>query len=75
MSNLAGMAGPGPGMPNPRMSTFSLATTANPLQNVAPPEPSDDPEPSDAEVLTVLRKYLAQQDLMSVYVFHSFVVR
>jgi len=69
MSNLAGMAGPaGGGMPNPRMSTFSLATTANPLQNVAPPEPSDDPEPSDGEVLAVLRRYLAQQDLMSVYV-------
>jgi chitin synthase len=69
MSNLAGMAGPtggGGGMPNPRMSTFSLATTANPLQQAAPLEPSDDASPEDGEVLAVLRRYLAQQDLMSV---------
>jgi chitin synthase len=67
MSNLAGMAGPtGGGMPNPRMSTFSLATTANPLQASAPLEPNDDPAPEDGEVLSVLRRYLAQQDLMSV---------
>ena len=64
MSNLAGMASGG--MPNPRMSTFSLATTANPLQNSVPLEPSDDPSPEDGEVLSVLRRYLAQQDLMSV---------
>ena len=55
-------------MPNPRMSTFSLATTANPLQTSAPLEPSEDPSPEDGEVLSVLRRYLAQQDLMSVYV-------
>jgi len=68
MSNLAGMAGPtgGGGMPNPRMSTFSLATTANPLQASVPLETSDDPSPEDGEVLSVLRRYLAQQDLMSV---------
>jgi chitin synthase len=65
MSNLAGMANGG-GMPNPRMSTFSLATTANPLQGSVPLEPSEDPSPEDGEVLSVLRRYLAQQDLMSV---------
>jgi hypothetical protein len=59
MSNLAGMA-------NPRMSSYSLATTANPLQAAIPLQPSEDAEPSDAEVLGVLRRYLAQQDLMSV---------
>jgi chitin synthase len=59
MSGLAGMA-------NPRMSSYSLATTANPLQAAIPLEPTDDPEPSDTEVLGVLRRYLAQQDLMSV---------
>jgi chitin synthase len=69
MSNLAGMAGPGGGgMPNQRMSTYSLATTANPLQHAGPVEPSEEAEPSDEEVLSVLRRYLAQQDLMSVSV-------
>lgn len=51
-----------------RMSSFSLATTANPLASGPPPIPSSDPSPSDDEVLSVLRRYLASQDLMSVYV-------
>ena len=51
-----------------RMSSFSLATTANPLGSGAPPVPSSNPSPSDDEVLGVLRRYLASQDLMSVYV-------
>lgn len=60
MSGLGAMGG-GRGM-----STYSLATTANPLMQSAPPQPSDNPDPSDDEVLGVLRRYLASQDLMSV---------
>lgn len=62
-SNLGGMAAP-PGLPT-RMSTFSLATTANPL-GAAPLLPNETANPGDEEVLSVLRRYLASQDLMSV---------
>jgi hypothetical protein len=33
-----------------------------------------DPSPSDEEVLGVLRRYLAAQDLMTVYVHHFIVI-
>ncbi len=49
-----------------RMSTYSLATTANPLGNAAPPAPSENSNPSDEEVTGILRRYLTSQDLMSV---------
>lgn len=62
MSGLGGMAG------NRGMSTYSLATTANPLMQSAPPQPSENPDPSDDEIMMVLRRYLSSQDLMSVYV-------
>lgn len=58
-----------PGLAGQRgVSSYSLATTANPLMPSAPPQPSDNPSPSDDEVLGVLRRYLGSQDLMSVYV-------
>ncbi|KAG8831172.1 hypothetical protein FRC17_003530 [Serendipita sp. 399] len=45
------------------MSTFSMATSINPLMNSAP---SLNPNPSDEELLNVLRIYLSTQDLMTV---------
>ncbi|KAG8825644.1 hypothetical protein FRC19_010848 [Serendipita sp. 401] len=45
------------------MSTFSMATSINPLMNSAP---SLNPNPSDEELLSVLRLYLSTQDLMTV---------
>ncbi|TDL30141.1 chitin synthase [Rickenella mellea] len=65
---------PGPGAPAPSagvapqmtgqrpMSTFSIATTANPLSA----GPSLNPDPSDDEVFMALRNYLSTQDLMTV---------
>lgn len=53
-----GGGGLGGGMQNPRMSTFSLATTANPFA-AAPPSQSTDP--TDEEVLAELRHYLSSQ--------------
>ena len=53
-----GGAGLGGGVHNPRMSTFSLATTANPF---ASNPPSDSTDPSDEEVLSELRHYLSSQ--------------
>jgi chitin synthase len=68
MSGLGGY-----GMPQTRMSSYSLATTANPLGGGPPLPliPNGDPKPSDEEVMSVLQRYLAQQDLMSVYVLLS----
>ena len=43
------------------MSTFSLATTANPFAG-----PSMNANPTDEELFTALRNYLSTQDLMSV---------
>lgn len=58
-SPLAGM--------QPRASTYSLATTANPFgvssQGL---QPNTDPSPTDATVLSVLKTYLNSQDLMTV---------
>lgn len=61
MSNLGGMGGGNRGM-----STYSLATTANPLMQSAPPQPSENPDPTDDEIMMVLRRYLSSRDLMSV---------
>jgi len=44
-----------------RMSTFSLATTANPFAG-----PSTSTNPSDDELFSALRNYLSTQDLMTV---------
>jgi len=44
------------------MSTFSLATTANPFAST----PSQSTDPTDEELLQVLRIYLSTQDLMTV---------
>ena len=43
------------------MSTFSLATTANPFAG-----PSLNPNPTDDELFAALRSYLSTQDLMTV---------
>jgi chitin synthase len=51
--------------PQQRMSTFSLATTVNPFAG-GPSTPSSNPNPSDEELFTALRQYLATQDLMTV---------
>ena len=72
MNSMSGLAGYGNLDVQDRMSTFSLATTANPLASAAPLMPNGDPNPSDEEVLSVLRRYLASEDLMSVYVHSSF---
>ncbi len=45
-----------------RMSTFSLATTVNPFAS----GPSNNPNPSDEELVNALRHYLSTQDLMTV---------
>ena len=44
-----------------RMSTFSMATSVNPFAG-----PSQSTDPTDEELLGVLRHYLSTQDLMSV---------
>ncbi|GJJ06868.1 hypothetical protein Clacol_001064 [Clathrus columnatus] len=44
-----------------RMSTFSMATSLNPFLN-----PSQSTDPTEEELLGVLRHYLATQDLMTV---------
>lgn len=54
------------GAVDPRMSSYSLATTANPLTSAPPLVPSEDPNPGDDQVALVLRRYLAAQDLMRV---------
>jgi chitin synthase len=43
------------------MSTFSLATTANPFLG-----PSNSTNPTDEELTNALRNYLSSQDLMTV---------
>ncbi|KAF8509357.1 chitin synthase [Hysterangium stoloniferum] len=55
----AGLGGPPPAMG--RMSTFSMATSVNPFAT-----PSQSTNPSDEELLEVLRHYLGTQDLMTV---------
>ena len=68
MTNLGGMAMG----PQARMSSYSLATSANPfasnlnLSGAAELPVNDQTQVSDEEVLSVLRRYLSQQDLMSV---------
>lgn len=52
------MGGGHPGMNNHRMSSFSLATTANLFATSAP---SDSTDPSDEEILAELRHYLSTQ--------------
>ena len=49
------------GMQQRPMSTFSLATTANAFSG-----PSNNPDPSDDELVNALRLYLSTQDLMTV---------
>jgi chitin synthase len=44
------------------MSTFSMATSVNPLMSA----PSQNANPTDEELLEVLRVYLSTQDLMTV---------
>lgn len=65
MTNLGGYGGgpTNPGMPR-GVSTYSLATTNHPLAQ--PPSVNESSEPGDEEVVSVLRRYLAAQDLMTV---------
>ena len=49
------------GMQQRPMSTFSLATTANPFLG-----PSNSTNPTDEELTNALRNYLSTQDLMTV---------
>ena len=65
-SILSNMGGYGNMPVQNRMSTFSLATTANPFAGGPALMPSPNPNPSEEEVLGVLRRYLASQDLMTV---------
>ncbi|KAG9108473.1 hypothetical protein FRC07_007552 [Ceratobasidium sp. 392] len=58
-SGLGAEFGAGGGRP---MSTFSMATTVNPLGG----GPSQSTNPTDEELLAVLRHYLASQDLFTV---------
>lgn len=48
-------------MAQPRMSTFSLATSVNPFAG-----PSNSTDPTDEELTQALRNYLSTQDLMTV---------
>lgn len=48
--------GLGGGLANHRMSTFSLATTANPFGSTSP---SDSTDPTDDEILAELRHYIS----------------
>lgn len=58
-------SGFGPGIPQPRMSTLSFGTAAaNP--NPFAGGPDSNANPSDEELLQVLKGYLATQDLMQV---------
>ncbi|KAF8589601.1 glycosyltransferase family 2 protein [Ramaria rubella] len=52
---------PNMGMGQQRMSTFSMATSVNPFAG-----PSMSTDPTDEELLGVLRHYLSTQDLMTV---------
>ena len=63
----AGQGGDGQGVDGQGrgMSTYSLGTT-HPLAQL--PDVSDKADPSDEEVVDALRRYLATQDLMRVYV-------
>jgi len=54
--------GTGAGNSGRPLSTFSMATTVNPLGG----GPSQSTNPSDEELLAVLRHYLASQDLFTV---------
>ena len=54
------------GMAQNRMSSYSLATTANPFMSAPALTPDESPNPPDEKVLGTLRRYLAQQDLMTV---------
>ena len=64
---MSGLGGYGTLDPQNRMSSaYSLASTANPLGTGPKPITNDNPNPTDVEVLTTLRQYLASQDLMSV---------
>jgi chitin synthase len=56
------VSGGGFGMQQRPMSTFSMATSINPFMNA----PSQNTNPSDEELLNVLRIYLSTQDLMTV---------
>ncbi|KAG8759694.1 hypothetical protein FRC14_005272 [Serendipita sp. 396] len=62
-SSFPSMGTSGFGQQQRPMSTFSMATSINPLMNSAP---SLNPNPSDEELLSVLRLYLSTQDLMTV---------
>jgi chitin synthase len=61
--NFPNQLGLGGGMGNARMSTFSLATTAN-LFGATPP--SDSTDPTDDEILAELRHYLSSGVLMLI---------
>lgn len=64
------VSGGGFGIQQRPMSTFSMATSINPFMNA----PSQNTNPTDEELLNVLRIYLSTQDLMTVtkkYVFTS----
>lgn len=64
------------GLEQNRMSSYSLATTMNPFAGGTPGAPGagfseplipdEKEDPTDDEVVAVLKRYLAQQDLMSV---------
>ena len=57
-----GLQSPGPiGAGDPRVSTFSMATSVNAFAG-----PSLNPNPTDEEVFNALRNYLSTQDLMTV---------
>ncbi|KAF4575437.1 hypothetical protein EYR40_004823 [Pleurotus pulmonarius] len=55
------MPPPGLGVAQRPISTFSMATTANPFAG-----PSLNPNPTDEELFTALRNHLSTQDLMTV---------
>jgi chitin synthase len=64
------VSGGGFGIQQRPMSTFSMATSINPFMNA----PSQNANPTDEELLNVLKIYLSTQDLMTVtkkYVFLS----
>lgn len=58
-----GLPLPGPvgGGGDPRISTFSMATSVNAFAG-----PSLNPNPTDEDVFNALRNYLSTQDLMTV---------
>ena len=65
---MMGQGGPGGGAPGmPRgVSAYSLATTTQNHPLAPPPQVNQASSPEDEEVVGVLRRYLATQDLMSV---------